>query len=165
MFVDICTQCTVRFEDAYIPGYDTHFLRQELCRKYPVWEFPLWLTGLRTRLVSMKMWVQSLALLSGLRIWHCYGCGVGFSCSSDSTPSLGTSICRRCGCKNKKEKKYPLCSQRAAQCLIHSRRPVFLLYAQSRIHFQHLPKRSLCAVIPWNPPLLTFLPITQFGSF
>ena len=25
----------------------------------------------------MKIWVQSLTSLSGLRIWHCYGCGVG----------------------------------------------------------------------------------------
>ena len=31
----------------------------------------LWLSRLRTRLVSMRMWVQSLALLSGLRIQHC----------------------------------------------------------------------------------------------
>ena len=37
----------------------------------------LWLSGLRTRLVSMKMWVQSLISLSGLRIWRCCGCGVG----------------------------------------------------------------------------------------
>ena len=26
----------------------------------------------------MRMWVQSLALLSGLRIWGCCGCGVGW---------------------------------------------------------------------------------------
>ena len=25
----------------------------------------------------MKTWVRSLALLSGLRIWHCHRCGVG----------------------------------------------------------------------------------------
>ena len=30
-------------------------------------EFLLWLIGLRTQLVSMRMWVQSLALLSGLK--------------------------------------------------------------------------------------------------
>ena len=34
-------------------------------------EFPLWLSGLRTRLVSMKMQVWSLASLSRLRIWRC----------------------------------------------------------------------------------------------
>ena len=35
-------------------------------------EFPLWLSGLRTRLVRMTMWVQFLALLSGLRIRRCH---------------------------------------------------------------------------------------------
>ena len=34
--------------------------------------FPLWLSGLRTLLVSMRMWVQTLASLSGLRIWPCH---------------------------------------------------------------------------------------------
>jgi len=65
----------------------------------------------------MKLRVQSLVLLSGLRIW-CYrelcrlqmwlGSGVAvalekaISYSSDWTPSLGTSI--RCGCGPKKTK-------------------------------------------------------------
>ena len=31
----------------------------------------LWFSRLRTLLVSMRMWVQSLVLLSGLRIWCC----------------------------------------------------------------------------------------------
>ena len=35
-------------------------------------EFPLGLTRLQTLLVCMKRWVCSLALLSGLRIWHCH---------------------------------------------------------------------------------------------
>ena len=39
------------------------------------------------------------------QIWQCCGCGVGLSCSSNWTPSLGTSICCRCGPKRKKEKK------------------------------------------------------------
>ena len=34
-------------------------------------EFPLWHSGLWTRRVSMRMWFQSLASLSGLRIWPC----------------------------------------------------------------------------------------------
>ena len=33
-------------------------------------EFLLWLSRLQTRLVSTRIWVQSLALLSGLRIQH-----------------------------------------------------------------------------------------------
>ena len=33
------------------------------------WEFPLWLSRLRT---CLRMWVWPLASLSGLRIWHCH---------------------------------------------------------------------------------------------
>ena len=40
-------------------------------------EYPLWLSGYRTRLASMRMWVRSLALFSGLWIWPCFGCDVG----------------------------------------------------------------------------------------
>ena len=35
-------------------------------------DFPLWLSGLRSQLVSMGMQVQSLASLSGLRIRCCH---------------------------------------------------------------------------------------------
>ena len=51
----------------------------------------------------MRLQVRSLALLRGLRIWCCCGCGVGYRHSSDSTPSLGTSMC--CGCGPKKQRK------------------------------------------------------------
>ena len=47
----------------------------------------------------MRMRVQSLALLSGLRIQHCHGCGVGQQLQLRFNPSLGTSICHRCGLK------------------------------------------------------------------
>ena len=33
---------------------------------------PLWLSGLRTHLVSMRTQIESLASLSGLRILHCH---------------------------------------------------------------------------------------------
>ena len=60
----------------------------------------------QTLLVSLKMQVQSLALLGGLGIWHCHelwcrsqtwlGSRVAVAeaggYSSDVTPSLGTSI-------------------------------------------------------------------------
>ena len=86
-------------------------------------EFLLWLSRLRTQLVSMRMWVRFLALLSGLRVWCCHdlrcrskiqlrsgmvvavAVAVASSCSSNSTPSLGTSICHSCGPKNQKKKK------------------------------------------------------------
>ena len=73
----------------------------------------------RIQLVSMRMWVRSLASLTGLGIYHCSDLwcrlqmrlrsGVAVtvvkasSCSSDSTPSLGNSIC--CGKKKQKKKK------------------------------------------------------------
>ena len=66
------------------------------------------------------MRVQSLSLFSRLRIWHCcklwcrsktqLGSGTAVavvqvgSSSSDSSPSLGTSIGRRCGPKKQKNK-------------------------------------------------------------
>ena len=81
------------------------------------WDFPSWFSGLRTRLVSLRMQVRSLASLSGLRIlryrelwcevtdvtqiWHDCRCG----CGSNSTPSLGTSICCRCSLTRKKKQK------------------------------------------------------------
>ena len=34
-------------------------------------EFLLWLSWLRTRLVAIRLWVQSLAPVSELKIWHC----------------------------------------------------------------------------------------------
>ena len=34
-----------------------------------------------------------------------HGSGVSLSCSYNSTPSPGTSICHRCGCKKEKKKK------------------------------------------------------------
>ena len=69
----------------------------------------------------MKLWVQSLAPLSGLRIWCCrelwcrsqtwLGSCVAEAVAqaggygSDWTPSLGTSICHGYGPKKKKRKK------------------------------------------------------------
>ena len=39
------------------------------------------------------------------QIQHCCGHGVGLSYISDSTPSLGTSMCHRCSPKKEKKKK------------------------------------------------------------
>ena len=67
------------------------------------------------------MQVRSLALLIGLGIWHCHelwcrlqtqlGSSIAVavasagSCSSDSTPSLGTVVCRGCGPKKTERKE------------------------------------------------------------
>ena len=72
---------------------------------------------------SMKLWVRSLAPLSGLRIQRCHerwcrsqtllGSCLAVALagySSHSTPSLGTSICCRCGPKKTKKKKKKILS-------------------------------------------------------
>ena len=80
---------------------------------------PSWLSGQRNQLASMRMRVQSPALLSGLRIRHCpelwcrlqtrLGSCVAMAevyaggYSSDWTSSLGISICH--WCSPKKDKK------------------------------------------------------------
>ena len=63
----------------------------------------------------MRLQVQSLTSLSRLRIQCCHELcwrsqarlrsGVGLSCSSDSTHSLGTSICCECGPKKQKQQQ------------------------------------------------------------
>ena len=82
---------------------------------------PLWLSGLRTwyclcedagLIHGLTQWVKDLALLPAAayiadvaQIRCCHGCCIGLSCSSNSTPSLKTSMCCRCGHKKKKIKK------------------------------------------------------------
>ena len=72
----------------------------------------------------MRLWVQSLASLGGLRIQHCrelwcrsqtrLGSHVAVavvqagSCSSDWNPSLGTSIFHGCGSKKEKKNAYSI---------------------------------------------------------
>ena len=74
------------------------------------------------QLGTMSWWVQSLASLSGLKIWHCrelwhrlqtqlgtdVAVAVAGSCSSDWIPSLGTSMCLKCGPKKQitKQKRH-----------------------------------------------------------
>ena len=69
---------------------------------------------------TMRIQIRSLALLIGLRIQHCcelqyrrqtqlgshiaVAVAVAGSCGSNWTPSLGTSICCRCGPKKRKKK-------------------------------------------------------------
>ena len=49
-----------------------HFLHKALLKDETLLEFLLWLSRLRTQLVSMRMQGSSLALISVLRIWHCH---------------------------------------------------------------------------------------------
>ena len=81
-------------------------------------EFPLWPSELGTLLVSMRMrcWFDPWPHSVGLRIQHCHDlrcrsqtqlrspncCGRDQQLQLQSIPSLGTSICYRCGPKKQK---------------------------------------------------------------
>ena len=58
-----------------------------------------------TWLVSMRMWVQSLASLSGLRIWHCHELGVGHRHDSDLVLESPTPSSEMDGISNQKISK------------------------------------------------------------
>ena len=54
---------------------------------------------------GLTQWVKDLVLPQAAAwIWCCSGCGTD-SCSSNSTPSLGTAIRHRCDPKKKKKEK------------------------------------------------------------
>ena len=72
-------------------------------------EFPLWVSGLRTWLVSMSMWVQSLASLSGLRIPHCHKIQHR-PASAAPTRTLAWELSYM-ACTAPKRKKNSLCSE------------------------------------------------------
>ena len=93
----------------------------------------------------MRMWVWSPASLSGLRIQRCgellcrsqmqlrsgvaMAVAYGGSCSSSSTSSLGTSICCRCGLRQKRKKAQMIQSIRMwrKRNTAHSRKTVSVL--------------------------------------
>ena len=80
----------------------------------------------QNQLVSMRMQVQSLASISGSgnprchelwcrsQMWLKSPVAVAVvsagSCSSNSAPSLGTSMCRRCGPKKQRKRKKEIVS-------------------------------------------------------
>ena len=71
-------------------------------------ELPLWLSRLRTQLVSVGMRVRSLASLGGLGMGIAASCGIGCRCHRDPAVAVAvaigsnwTPICRRYGPKNK----------------------------------------------------------------
>ena len=74
---------------------------QNINKKYNYWGVPIMAQWKQIWLASMRTQVWSLASLSGLRMWHCCGCGI----ASDSSPSLEPSICHGCSCKKQKTKK------------------------------------------------------------
>ena len=103
----------------YIPHHLPNIFHELYFTKWiQILEFPSWFRGIR--LVSMGTRVRSLVSLSGLRIWRCHevqcnlqthlksGIAVAVlwasSYSSDSTPSLGTSIWHWWNPKKKKKK-------------------------------------------------------------
>ena len=67
---------------------------------------------------------EDSSLILGLAQWvkDLVGCGIGFSCSSDSTPSLETSICctgpKKINKNFKNNKKYVNDSSSTKECLL-----------------------------------------------
>ena len=55
--------------------------------KKPSKEFLLWCKGIDSISAAAGMQVWSPAQGSGLRIWHCYSCGLGRNSGSDSIPA------------------------------------------------------------------------------
>ena len=112
------------FSSAPSPSLGAHrpvISHENLCQWRPsliLLAFPLWLSGLRAWLVSMRMQVWSLALLRGLRVEHCselqhtsqmwlrssvaLAVVQAYSCRSNSTPSLGTWYAAGVALKRKK---------------------------------------------------------------
>ena len=96
------------------------FKQAKLNQYYKVPGVPIVAQQKRIQLVSMRIPVQSLALLTGLRIRCCHklwlrsGIAVAVvqagSCNAASTLSLGTSICCSCGPKKKKKIYYKVLS-------------------------------------------------------
>ena len=80
--------CWPYLKSAQIPKFRYYISSsKELCQGVPIV-----LSGLRTWLISMRMQVQSLASLSGLRIWSCSELCGGRRCSLD--PMLLSLWCR-----------------------------------------------------------------------
>ena len=128
----------------------------------------------------MRIWVPSLALLSGLRIRHCrklwrrpqmwlisgVAVQVTFHPIPDNyfavTPSLGTSICYRCGCKKKKKMNLGNIFFLSANVSIHSSvftkgSTLFMLFAVSCFHLMMYTRdstiskcKTLTHLIPMN---------------
>ena len=97
----------------------------------------------------MRMQVQSLASLNGLRIQHCHelwcrlqawlgsrmAVGWASSCSSESPPTLGTSICCRCSPKKTKKKEKRIKNNHVSFHNILLVTLVYILVIETNFHF------------------------------
>ena len=126
---------------------------------------------------TMRTWVQFLTSLSGLRIRRCcelccrlqtrlrsqFAVAVvqAGSYSSDSTPSLGTSICHRCSSKRKKISPFESEQFTMLYCLCLYLIPEHFPHLKRKLHRtqqQSLPTPALPPPppSPWQP-LISFL--------
>lgn len=84
--------------------FPTHRLQCLDSFKNTLLEFLLWHRGLMIQHCFCGGMSLNPSRHSGLRIWCCCNCGTGCSCSLDSIPSLGISMCHRCSQERKKKK-------------------------------------------------------------
>ena len=105
-----------------------------------------------TRLISMRMQVRPMASLSGLGIRCCHqlwyrsqmqlGSGVAVavvqagSCISNSTPSLRTSTCYRCGPKKRKKQNKKRCRHKLSAALDFRPKGFMDIFFESSSHMQ-----------------------------
>ena len=127
LFISSNNLCVCISQD--FPGTQSYHLQLEMVILLPFQtrffyiavflEFPLWLSGLRTRysfsedvdlIPGLPQGVKDLTfpqaaawVTDAARVWHCCGCVVGLQLQLQFNPGLGTSICCRCGCKKKKK--------------------------------------------------------------
>ena len=136
----------------------------------------------RIQLGTMKLWVRSLVLLSGLRIQHCrelwcrsqtllgscvaVAVAEASSYSSNQTPSLGTSICQGCSPKKQKNNSNNVETLKCESLLCFSRYRTVI--TRTRISLENIIWKYTRGFINIKSPsgeVIPFLFLFQFSDF
>ena len=117
----------------------------------------MWLSGLQTLLVSMRLRVQSLALFSGLRIWHCRELWCRLAAAALIHPlDWELPYATRAALKRKKKKIF-----KRDEILIHAKTQINL--KDSILNEINQIQKDKCCVIPLNevPGVAKFIESTS----